>query len=113
MLLQLPIDVFQNGHYLGRFVIRNVNSSGAFIETGAIVQPDNGILELTFAAGDIYDGDVSRHLQALVVRRTADGVGVWFATGDEVFYRRMVDVLGQLIDLMDPRGVSSGRRALH
>ncbi len=113
LLLRLPIDVLQNGRYLGRFAIRNANSDGAFIETGAVAPPDSGILELAFAAGDIYDGDVSRHMQALVVRRTPEGIGVWFTTDEDIFCRRMVDVLSQLINHIDPHGASGGRRPVH
>jgi hypothetical protein len=83
--LQLDVDVFSCGTYLGRSTTRDIHADGAFIEGAADEFYQNDVLDLRFIPE--LDEIKPVRLRAMVVRGAVDGVGVLFGYGETEFMR--------------------------
>jgi hypothetical protein len=92
--LRVEVDLFRHGHDLGRYMTRNIDSDGGFLETGALALFPSDIVKLAIAAPREDPGHVS--IRAMVVRRTDEGVGLLFTNYSPDFYQQM----GRLIDTL-------------
>jgi len=90
--LQLDVDVFSCGSYLGRSATRDMHVDGAFIECAVDDIFQNDVLDLRFIR-DLDEVNPVR-LRAMVVRGTIDGVGVIFGYG-EMEFRRLLKKLSR------------------
>jgi len=88
--LQLDVDIFACGTYLGRTTTRDIHADGAFIEAGADEVLVNDVVDLRFIPEENEIKPV--RLRAMVVRDGRDGVGVLFGYG-EMDFRRLLKKL--------------------
>jgi len=72
--LHLPVEVFQRERFLGRYITRNMDVEGVFIEMRATDLELNEVVKLIFV---VPDGErCNDTLIAGVVRLDADGAGM-------------------------------------
>lgn len=72
--LGVPVEVFKRGQFLGRYIIRDMDVEGVFIEMPTTDLQPAEVLELVFVATDWERCDCT--LLAGVVRLEADGAGM-------------------------------------
>ena len=83
--LQLDVDIYNCGCYLGRGTTRNIHIDGAFIRdyTGELFH--NDVLELVIVPCEEFQKPV--YMRGMVVRGCSEGVGVLFGYGETEFRR--------------------------
>jgi hypothetical protein len=91
--LQLSVDIYNCGSYLGRGTTRDIHIDGAFIEGCADGILQNDILELYIFSSE--DDQLPVFLTAMVVRNSSQGVGVLFGCGEREF-RWLLSTLGKI-----------------
>lgn len=72
--LRLPVQIFIRDRFVGRYETRDIDLEGVFIESHACDLAPNDLVELAFLRADGTRFEYI--LNAGVVRRTADGVGL-------------------------------------
>jgi len=95
IVLQVAMDVYSGQTCLGRFQTRDINQNGAFIETGKTTLSRSGTIG-TIALSIVSPGAAVGRIEALVVRKTDEGVGVWFRNYATGFCQYMANVCGDV-----------------
>jgi hypothetical protein len=72
--LNLTVEVFKRERFLGRYITRNMDVEGVFIEMRTTELEANDVVKLVFIAPDCQHCDYT--LLAGVVRVAADGAGM-------------------------------------
>jgi hypothetical protein len=72
--LRIAIEVFRQERFLGRYITRNMDAEGIFIEMRSTDLEANDVVKLVFVFPDREGCDCT--LMAGVVRVDADGVGM-------------------------------------
>lgn len=105
--LHVEVDVFHQGRTLGRYLTRDINPEGVFIETGPVALYPNDIVELEF----VVSGDISRidRMKAMVIWHNGGGIGLLFTESDPAFYDRLGQQFPELVDSEMLR-ITPGRR---
>jgi len=99
--LRLTVEVIKDERFLGRFVTRDIDIEGVFIEMRTTDLEENDVVELTFI---VPDDELSEYtVMAGVVRLSTDGAGMMLF-GHE---HRVLDVLAAA----ELAGCSTGFRA--
>jgi hypothetical protein len=105
--LRVEVTLSQHGSAMGRYVTRDIDSDGAFVETGGAALYPNDIVELTIAAPRANPCHVS--IRAMVVRRTEMGVGLLFTSYTPDFYQQIGRLIDELLNTDIPARVARRR----
>lgn len=73
---RLNVEVHCEGKRLGRFLTRDMSLFGVFLETRSVVLPSDELLDLIITVNGRLGS--KRRVDAIVVRREADGTGLRF-----------------------------------
>jgi hypothetical protein len=88
--LNLYVDIYNFGNYLGLYQTRDITLDGAFIDNCARKLHPDDLLELHF---HVQDGELDHlTLSASVARLSEEGAGVMFDYGDQE-YRQLLDTI--------------------
>jgi hypothetical protein len=93
--LRVEAKIFRHGVFLGRYITRDIDSCGAFVETGGLAMFENEIVQLTLAVPP--EASVLVATKAIVVRRAEKGVGFMFTNYSADSYVRMGRLIDELI----------------
>ena len=105
--LRTEMDVFCCNRLLGRYMTRDIDPGGTFLETSTLKLYPNDIVELDFA---VHDREESREpIKAVVVRRTDAGIDLLFTGYSSAFYQRMAELFGELLDTDALRSLTANR----
>nr|AQQ74509.1 hypothetical protein [uncultured bacterium] len=92
--MPLPIEVELRAHHLrpGRFVVRDIDMGGLFVESHDSDLYPNDVVEVAFV-----DGGGAR-FRARVVRHTPEGVGLMFLDYDHVSLGALQEIVADAQD---------------
>jgi hypothetical protein len=93
--LSVGVKIFRHGVFLGRYMARNIDSCGAFIETGVLPMFENEIVDLEVAVPS--EESILVATKAIVVRSAKKGVGLMFTNYSADSYVRMGRLIDELI----------------
>jgi hypothetical protein len=93
--LHVGVKIFRHGVFLGRYLVRDIDSCGAFVETGGLAMFENEIVDLAVVVPP--EDSVFVATKAIVVRSVKKGVGLMFTNYSADSYVRMRRLIDELI----------------
>jgi hypothetical protein len=93
--LRVEANIFRHGVFLGRYITRDIDCCGAFVETSGLTMFENEIVDLAVAVPPEESAFVSTN--AIVVRNAKKGVGLMFTNNSADSYVRMRRLIDELI----------------
>jgi hypothetical protein len=107
--LRVEVKLSRHGNNLGRYMTRDMDSYGAFVETEGLALNPNEIVKLEISS--LRESSDHLPLKAMVVRTTARGVGLMFTNYSPDSYLQMKRFIDLLARIRRPGAVARPRSA--
>jgi hypothetical protein len=106
--LRAEAKIYRHGNYLGRYQTRDIDSDGAFVDTGWLAMFLNEIVDLAITVP--CEKPVCVSIKAMVIRRAGKGVGLVFTKNSPDLNEQLAKLIGQLFDT-EASGSQARRRS--
>lgn len=101
--LSVPVEIWVDELFVGRFSTRDISMGGVFVETGPVAPNPYDIVILRFrfkqpttrgrVASQQCEPPTDHSLSALVVHRSDDGIGLMYIDEHPSFYQRLGSIM--------------------
>ncbi|MGD8854459.1 MAG: PilZ domain-containing protein [Gammaproteobacteria bacterium] len=108
--LRVEVKLSRHGNDLGRYMTRDIDSDGAYLETGQLVVFPNEIVDVGIRFPGENSGNLS--IKGMIVRTTSQGIGLMFTESSEELDRHIGRLIQELLEIEMVRSPAERRRAV-